>query len=308
MFGVLLLILLLAMAARRGPAVVFDGQGHGAGHALGLFGPMLGASLMASFVLYGFDTAGTLAEETDDPRRRAPRAILLAIAAVGVSGSLLVFVALRAAPDLNDPGPQPRRRRTGADRDERAGSSLGKPFLVVMVCSIIVCTLTVHAAAVRLIFAMARDNALPFAHALARVEEGTRTPALPALLVGVGGVGLLVLNVNHQQVIEALASLAVVWANLAYLFVTAPQLVNRWRQPADAAGRLSLGALGTGGEPRRGGVGNRDYLEHRLAARRSVWRRLARPLWGRAGDVGDGRGRRGVSRSDPSTPRNWCPG
>ena len=73
MFGVLLLILLLAMAARRGPAVVFDGQGRGRGHALGLLGPMPGALLMASFVLYGFDTAGTLAEETDYLRRRALR-------------------------------------------------------------------------------------------------------------------------------------------------------------------------------------------------------------------------------------------
>ena len=42
------------------------------------------AAVMASYVMYGFDTAGTLAEETDDPRRRAPRAILQAsLAAVG---------------------------------------------------------------------------------------------------------------------------------------------------------------------------------------------------------------------------------
>ena len=30
-------------------------------------GPFLAAALMASYVLYGFDTAGAFAEETDDP-------------------------------------------------------------------------------------------------------------------------------------------------------------------------------------------------------------------------------------------------
>jgi hypothetical protein len=41
--------------------------------------------------------------------------------------------------------------------------------------------------------------------------------------------GLLALNINHPRVIEALASIAVVWANLAYLFVTAPRLMRRFR-------------------------------------------------------------------------------
>ncbi|MFO0950989.1 MAG: amino acid permease [Isosphaeraceae bacterium] len=88
------LIAMLAWHARRGPAVVLETHGLGDGSPMGyLLGPALGASLMATFVLYGFDTAGTLAEETDDPRRRAPRAILLALVSVGVSGSLLVLNA-----------------------------------------------------------------------------------------------------------------------------------------------------------------------------------------------------------------------
>ena len=43
---------------------------------------------MASYVLYGFDTAGSLAEETDEPRRRAPWAILQALAAAALAGAL----------------------------------------------------------------------------------------------------------------------------------------------------------------------------------------------------------------------------
>jgi urea carboxylase system permease len=244
------LIALLAWHARRGPSVVFEAQGRGGGTALGyLAGPALAASVMATFVLYGFDTAGSLAEETDDPRRRAPRAILLAIGSVGLAGSLLVFTALRAAPDLNAPELSQGSGGLPFVVKQALGAALGTPFLIAAVFAIVVCTLTVHAAAVRLVFSMARDNHLPGSSALARVGAGTRSPALPAVLIGVAAAGLLAVNVDFPQVIETLASVAVVWANLAYLFVTVPMLAGRLRagaapEPDRVAGGFSLGRWG----------------------------------------------------------------
>ena len=94
--GVVLLIGLLFAHARRGPGILLETLGHGGGGALGLSRAGLAASLMASYVLYGFDTAGTLAEETSRPRRRAPRAILQALAAAAHGR--------RAADRLGDPG------------------------------------------------------------------------------------------------------------------------------------------------------------------------------------------------------------
>ncbi len=235
MAGAVLLIALLATHARRGPGVVFETMGRGDGRVFGYLGPAFAASLMASFVLYGFDTAGTLAEETDDPRRRAPRAILLALGAVGLAGSLLVFTALRAAPDLNDPALAQGHGGLPHVVTAVLGGVLGLPFLAVVAFSIFVCTLTVHAAAVRLVFAMARDNHLPFSRSLARVSEGSRTPMVPAVLIGVAAAVLLALNADFPHVIEFMASVAVVWANLAYLFVTIPRLARRLR-PIDPVG------------------------------------------------------------------------
>jgi urea carboxylase system permease len=257
MLGTVLLIGLLAAVARRGPAVVLDAQGRGAGEALGYLGPALAASLMATFVLYGFDTAGTLAEETEEPRRRAPRAILLALGSVGVVGSLLVFTAIRAAPDLRDPalshvgGGLPHVVKLAL------GSALGSPFLLVVVFAIFVCTLTVHAAAVRLMFALARDNHLPFSRLLARVNTGSRTPTVPAVVIGLAASGLLVVNLDFPQVIEVLASLAVVWANLAYLFVTVPLL--RLRRSGWPAGD-DLDESDDGPEPAIFGLGQLGVL------------------------------------------------
>ncbi len=94
--GVVLLIGLLFAHARRGPGILLETSGHGGGGPWGFLGPALAGSLMASYVLYGFDTAGTLAEETARPRRRAPRAILQALAAAGMAGAALIVSAILA--------------------------------------------------------------------------------------------------------------------------------------------------------------------------------------------------------------------
>ena len=77
---------------------------------------------------------------------------------------------------------------------------------------------------------MARDNNLPFAHALSHVSARTRAPILPAMLIGGLAVLVLIVNVNLPHLIEMLCAVAIVWANLAYLMVTFPLLLARLRR------------------------------------------------------------------------------
>ena len=252
LIGVVLLIALLFAHVRRGPAVLLDTMGRGDGESWGYLGPALAASLMASYVLYGFDTAGTLAEETGHPRRRAPRAILQALAAAALAGALLIVAAILA---VGDPArPELGRIAGGLSMivKDALGSRLGTLFLIDVVFAVFVCALAVHAGTVRLIFAMARDNNLPMARALGRVPRRTQAPALPALLVGAVAAGLLVCHINLPHVIETLCSVAIVWVNLAYLLVTLPMLVARLRgrwnperlDPAGGGRLFSMGRLG----------------------------------------------------------------
>ena len=229
LIGVTVLIGLLAFNIRRTPAVLFDGQGHGSGQPGGYLGPFLAAALMASYVMYGFDTAGTLAEETDEPRRRAPRAMLQALAAAGLSGGLLIFCGILA---VSDPAHAELGRISGGLPfvvKDVLGPGLGEFLLAVVIFAVFVCALAVHAGSVRLMFAMARDNNLPFAHLLAHVQAWSRAPMIPSVVVGVLAAGILAVNINLPNVIETLCSVAIVWANLAYLLVTAPLLVARLR-------------------------------------------------------------------------------
>jgi urea carboxylase system permease len=249
--GVVLLIVLLALRAIRGPGeVLFDTQGKSDGEPLGYLGPFLAAAgLTASYVMYGYDTAGSLAEETNDPRKKAPRAILQALAAAAAAGALLMLFAMMAAGDLHD-------RKLGEDDfglpyivKDTLGATPGKIFLCDVVFAITVCTLAVHTGAVRLIFAMARDNSLPFSSMLSRVSVSSRIPIVPALLAGIFAAAILAVNVDFPDVIKVVTSVAILWANLAYLLVTAPLLVRRLRGwPATGGvapkGAFRLGRLG----------------------------------------------------------------
>jgi urea carboxylase system permease len=227
LLGVALLIALLAAHVQRGPAILLDAQGRGDGSPLGYLGPFLAAALMASYVLYGFDTAGALAEETDDPRRRAPWAILQALSAAAIAGALLILFGILSVSD-------PRYPQLGQISGglpflvkDVLGPKLGALLLVEVIFAVFVCALAVHAGSVRLVFAMARDNNLPFAHRLSRVSERTRAPVSQSVLVGILAATILVLNINLPNAIETLCSVAIVWANLAYLLVTVPLLLAR---------------------------------------------------------------------------------
>ena len=61
-------------------------NGYGAGESGGYLGAFLIASLASGYVMYGFDTASSLGEETVEPRRTAPKAIFRAILASFVIG------------------------------------------------------------------------------------------------------------------------------------------------------------------------------------------------------------------------------
>ena len=59
-------------------------------------GGVLGAAALVFFAVIGFDAVITLAEETRDPTRTVPRALLLAPVAIGV-GAALCAIGLIAA-------------------------------------------------------------------------------------------------------------------------------------------------------------------------------------------------------------------
>jgi urea carboxylase system permease len=227
LIGSTILIVLLLFHAHRSPAVVVHSQGAGAGHSWGLFGALLIAGLMSAWTMYGFDTAGTLAEETKDPRRNAPPAILRALATAFVAGALLIMVALMAVRNTHDPNVG----LLGLPYivKQALGNTAGNVFLIDAAIAIFVCGLAVQTACIRMLFAMARDGRLPFGRRVARVSGRGKVPVVPAVLVGLGAELLLVVNIANQSAFTTLTSVAIVIFYLAYLAVTGPLLIRRLR-------------------------------------------------------------------------------
>ncbi|MFB8278415.1 amino acid permease [Nocardia colli] len=241
--GVLAIIGLFFTHTERGPGVVLQTDQAVPGSYWAAF---LVSGLMAAYVMVGFDSAGELSEETKNPRRVAPRTILTALAVSALGGGLLLIGALMAAPSLSDGSLA--TEGLAYVLTSKLDSPAGTVLLSCVAVAITVCTLAIQTAGSRLMFSMARDGKLPFAERLAAVHPRFGTPVLPAVIIGVLGIGLLVLNLGNAAIFATLASVCIVTLYLAYLLVTVPLLVRRIKgMPADEgteAGLFSLGRLG----------------------------------------------------------------
>lgn len=247
--GVLLVVVSLFLHARRGPAVVFETNGvqgsQNGGQGGSYLWPFLASMLMAAYVMYGFDSAAELSEETGDPRRTAPRAIVRCMALSGVGGLLLILAALMAAPDLASPDLASQGIAWVVTSE--LGDVFGRIVLAVVAVSILSAALAISTSATRVMFSMARDGLLPFSAALSRVSPRTRTPILPGIVVGVLSIAVLLINLGQSSVFASVTSISVVIVYLAYLFVTVPRLWHRLRGTGEhdaEPGHFSLGRWG----------------------------------------------------------------
>jgi amino acid transporter len=138
---------------------------------------------MSLFVIYGFDTASTLAEETKDPRRAAPKAVLFSVIGAFIIGGVFLVGTLVAIPNLGAAvkgayGP-------AAIIEANFSTGFATLYLFVVSAAIFVCCLSILAATIRLCFGMARDNQLPASGALSKVSPGLHTPVWSCIVVAV---------------------------------------------------------------------------------------------------------------------------
>jgi amino acid transporter len=246
LIGSSILVVLLLFHIHRGPQIVVHNLGLGAGHSWGFFGAFIVGGIMSAYVMYGFDTAGTLAEETNDPRRAAPPAIWRALIAAGIIGGLLLLLAMMDVRSVTD-------KNIGLFGlpyivKQALGNTLGDVFLIDSALAITVCTLAIETACIRLLFAMARDGRLPFGNSIARVSGRRKVPIVPALVTCIITLALLAINIANQSAFLTLTSVAIVMFYLCYLGITGPMLIRRmrgtWPKP-DHGPYFSLGRWGT---------------------------------------------------------------
>lgn len=201
-------------------------------------GTFLVAMFMSLFVIYGFDTAGTLAEETRDPRREAPKAIIGSIVGAFVIGGIFLYALLLAIPNLKDGikngfGP-------AAIIDANFGNAFSTVFLLVVSAAIFVCCLSIMTSTVRLAFGMSRDDRLPASKPLRWVHPKLHTPV--GCCLAVGGLAFIPMLQYAGAGIIAIAATGMIY--LSYFLGNIALLRARLRGWPKAKAPFSLGRWG----------------------------------------------------------------
>ena len=155
-------------------------------------GTFLAAMFMSLFVIYGFDTASTLAEETKNPRREAPRAVIASVIGAAIIGAIFLFAVVIAVPgdmnkfvaDTNTPGKFANGPLIQIITSNFPGWA-ANVYLFVVFAAIYVCCLAIQTSTIRLAFGMARDGRLPLGRYFNRVHSTLHTPIGTCIVIGV---------------------------------------------------------------------------------------------------------------------------
>jgi amino acid transporter len=235
--GVLLFVLWVARYKPHGQPASFLTNHQGLLHQPFWYAAVL-AGLMGVYTLVGFEAAADLSEETVDARRAIPRAILWSVGLSGVLGMVALIGFTLAIPDLhavqNAPAP------LVVIAQHWLGTGVTRVFLIVVVFSMFALAVVAAAANARLIFAMSRDNMLPFSGTWRRIHARTRTP-VPALLAGLGiGALLMVYGYAQGNAFGTLISATALIPYIVYLFTVIAYALRR-RQLRAIPGAFSLG-------------------------------------------------------------------
>ncbi|HEY4887489.1 MAG TPA: amino acid permease [Candidatus Dormibacteraeota bacterium] len=238
-------LVLLLFYHHQSPSVFFDGSylGSGFGNQSGTF---LAAMFMSLFVIYGFDTASTLAEETKNPRREAPRAVLASIIGAAIIGAIFLIAVVIAIPgDMSKfvsdtaAGKYPFPLVTIIESNFPGWAA--NLYLFVVFAAIYVCCLAIQTATIRLAFGMARDGKLPLARVYNNVHPSLHTPIGTCIVIGVlAGIPLI-----YYAGAGTIAIGATGMIYLSYILGNIAILIARFRGWPQESTPFKLGGWGT---------------------------------------------------------------
>jgi amino acid transporter len=223
-------------------------------------GPLLAGAAVLCLSFLGFDAVSTMAEETPEPRRDIPRAILWVTLCGGFLFMLLAWVGhlvMREPRCLPSVDPACTFADTAAlDLMAHAGGrGLGAFFIAAYVAGAFGSALTSQASVSRILFTMGRDGVLPRGF-FGRLSSRFGTPVLVILLVS--AISLLAVWLSLGLLASMISFGALVAFSVVNLAVIKHYLIDHHRESGTGSRPSTrLGAalsLPKGGEP--------DYVRH----------------------------------------------
>lgn len=206
----------------------------GDGSQDGLLPLMAGAAVLCLSFL-GFDAVSTLAEETRDPRRDIPRAIVITTLGAG-----LLFILLAMTSQLAFPGSSFKDADSAASEVmlHAGGRFLEMFFTATYVAGAAGSALASQASVSRILFSMGRDGILP-RRVFGTLSERYKTPVVAIVLVSL--VSLLAVVIDLTTLASMISFGALVAFSVVNLAVIKSHLGQG--QPRSTARLLQYGLL-----------------------------------------------------------------
>jgi urea carboxylase system permease len=248
-------LVLLFFFAHQSPGVVFDGTLLNA--SKNPTGTFFAAMFMSLFVIYGFDTASTLAEETKNPRREAPRAVIAAVIGAFIIGAIFLYSTIIAIPgNVNQFAADVAAGKVAAPVAiiEQMPGWAANLYLFIVFAAIYVCCLAIQTSTIRLAFGMARDGKLPLGRIYNQVNPSLHTPVGTCLVIGAlaavpllyyAGAGLIAIAATGMIYLSYfLGNIAILIARLrGWPKESAPFKLGRWGTPINVLGLIWGGSM-----------------------------------------------------------------
>jgi amino acid transporter len=232
---------LLIFQRNQPVSILFDTTGFGSG--INYFPALLASSVAAMFCYYGFEACGDVAEETPNAGVSIPKSMRMTIY---VGGGAAIFICLGLLLSL----PNLASAISGEDKDPvtttlvaALGSSRYSFVIGIVMVSFLSCTLSLQAAASRLLFSFARDGMIPGSSALKKLSLSTKVPTNALFVTGL--IPIFVASVGHvlQDAVSAIISFASVGIYIGFQMVVLAALRARFKG-WEPTGSFSLGKWG----------------------------------------------------------------
>ncbi|MEW6638762.1 MAG: amino acid permease, partial [Actinomycetota bacterium] len=221
-------------------STLFDGFGT-QGDGLWLTGPGLIAIAFVGWSFLGFEAAGSIGEEVEEPERNVPKAIILSLLFVALVVMYSSLALILAIPDLSRVMSEQSGDPVANTLVAHFGAGIGRPLLILFVIGFLSSFLAVQAAVSRCVWGSARDRSLPGSGLLDRLRGPERLPVFSILLTGVVA-GLLVLLAG-SELYSVLINFTTIGFYIAFgvpvIGAALAHLRGTWRPGAFSLGRWS---------------------------------------------------------------------
>ncbi|WP_309226889.1 MULTISPECIES: amino acid permease [unclassified Mycolicibacterium] len=208
-------------------STLFQGLPDGSGSTMST---MLIAVAFVGWAFLGFESAGSIAEEVENPERNVPKAIVFALLLVGVIVMYSAAAVILAIPDLSAVLSTQSGDPVSATLTAQLGSSIAKPLLLMFVIGFMSACLAVQSAVSRAVYGMARDRALPGSEFLSKLGGPERMPIRAIGLTAV--VAVFFLLFAGSDLYNVLVNFSVMGPYIAFAIpvfaAAATRLAGRW--------------------------------------------------------------------------------